>query len=79
MQDAEQHPTGEVLDPEWEETIRKGITEQLDSFEVLFPAIEEKPASALNLSPFSFSNGADEREYSELSQLEQAIYQTNCV
>lgn len=64
-------PISEELDAEWQETIRESISEQLENFEVLFGATDENPESPLNLSPVSFSNGFDEREYDELSPQEQ--------
>lgn len=66
-----ENPSDKEINPEWQEVIRKSISEQLESFEVLFGATDENPESPLNFSPLSFSSGFDEREYDELSPEEK--------
>lgn len=64
------------LNPEWQETMREGITDSLDNFDMLFypdPDDPEGVETPLNFSPAAFSSGEDERMFRELDPAEQAF------
>lgn len=62
------------LNPEWQETIRTGVQDSIDNFELLFSPdskVPGRPFNPVNFSPITITSGEDEREFKELSETEK--------
>lgn len=67
----------ELLDKKWKEAIQYGVMECLDNAELWFTsnAESETPPLPLDFSPYSITQGMDERSILELDDIEKAYIQ----